>query len=505
MPEVNFELGEIHSPTTLGYDFSCDVDYRYLRADSRYSETSFRTNRTLEETNTEFFSRMIQDALGREPSTVQVRVYPDGRGMGTNYLSLCTICHKWTSYQETLITVYTEDSVYHEYRSRKETICRQCVRRADFTPPLQECSICGGYQQQEERVNPYYGGWDEEGEFCCSSCGETHIRCDRCERWTNQDYLHDGYCENCREGDEEEEYHSEPRPSSSIVHDYGFKPPPLFHHFNNIQHKGQQTSTEGKRIYLGVELEIDKVHELPELAKELFDMSQEGQLFYLKWDGSLEHGFEIVSQPCTLKYHRAEFPWKEIIKKCKEHNAEADNTHSCGFHIHFNVTCLSYENQEGESVVEHQEFNELKLIFIIEKFWYNFEKFARRAECSYAPKNSHQIADKIVNGQKEIRKIKTIKDMKQGAGGRMAVNLHTRNQSTIELRMFKGTLNYEILIATLEMVDYIIHFIRDKGVTYIYKLTWDEFVRQIPAKRYAYLVNYLMETKLEAKQCKVKM
>ena len=504
MPRRIVELGQIHNPSQRD-GYSCTVDYRYARDRTRYSEGSFSAYRSLEETNAMFFKRMIEASLGYKETTVQVRIYSEGVDSSVARLSKCNICDKWTSFQDTLIVAEAESTSPHTtYRCRKDYICRECLVRDEFTPELQECSICGGYQQCAGGcLPPNYGGFDSEGEFCCSICGEDYVICSGCNRWTEYTGMYDNYCESCRrEGEEEDPLREEEdrRPSSSVVHDYSFKPSPLFHHFNNIQHKGVETETEGERIYLGVELEIDKVVELNKLAKELIGISQEGRLFYLKWDSSLEHGFEIVSQPCTLKYHRAEFPWKEIMKRCQEHDAKSDDALTCGLHVHFNVTSLGYKNQEGEKVEEVEDYNLLKLIFIIERFWVNFEKFARRKENHYCERNSKNVYDKVIKGQNEIRRINTIKDMKHGLGGRMAINLGTRNQKTIELRLFKGTLKYETFIATLEMVDYIIHFIRDKGVTYIYKLSWDEFVTQIP-QRYAYLVNYLQEIKLEVKQC----
>ena len=34
---------------------------------------------------------------------------------------------------------------------------------------------------------------------------------------------------------------------------------------------------------------------------------------YCKHDGSLDDGFEMVTHPMTLDYHRKEMPWKKIL------------------------------------------------------------------------------------------------------------------------------------------------------------------------------------------------
>lgn len=81
---------------------------------------------------------------------------------------------------------------------------------------------------------------------------------------------------------------------------------------------------------------------------------------------------------------------------------------------------------------------------------------------------------------------------KKGNNGRYAaVNL--MNYSTIEFRLFRGTLKYNTFIATLELVDAICDLaisLTDEGMS---KMSWSEFVDTITEPE---LIQYLKERRL---------
>ena len=83
------------------------------------------------------------------------------------------------------------------------------------------------------------------------------------------------------------------------------------------------------------------------------------------------------------------------------------------------------------------------------------------------------------------------KAKKGGQGRYAAVNL--QNYSTVEFRIFRGTLKHNALIAALELVneicDLAIH-LTDEGIE---KMSWSEFVETIEAPE---LIQYLKERKL---------
>src|SRR5690606_8719763 len=60
----------------------------------------------------------------------------------------------------------------------------------------------------------------------------------------------------------------------------------------------------------------------------------------LKEDGSLDHGFEIVTAPCDPAVHRER--WAPFLKEYpKRRDLRSWNTHTCGVHIHVTRDALS--------------------------------------------------------------------------------------------------------------------------------------------------------------------
>ena len=94
------------------------------------------------------------------------------------------------------------------------------------------------------------------------------------------------------------------------------------------------------------------------------------------------------------------------------------------------------------------------------------------------------------NNPKEI-----LEDAKKGCNGRYAC-VNITNWSTIEFRMFRGTLKYNTLIATLELVDSIC----DMALTYtdseISKISWTDFVSGLDEETCSELITYLKERQL---------
>ena len=98
------------------------------------------------------------------------------------------------------------------------------------------------------------------------------------------------YCEPCFDDFQDE------------IEEYSYKPSVTF--FGN------------DKLYMGVELEVDeggKDNENARILKEIANSCDEH--IYIKADGSLDDGFEIVSHPMTLKFHQEEMDWESVLKE----------------------------------------------------------------------------------------------------------------------------------------------------------------------------------------------
>jgi len=264
------------------------------------------------------------------------------------------------------------------------------------------------------------------------------------------------YCSEC--------YHDEVDRNRSI-HDYAYKPEPIFYGDSNR--------------FFGVELEIDGAGKDSDNADELLRMANSGgnsEHIYIKGDGSLDDGMELVTHPMSLEYHK-NYGWEELMKKAISLGYRSHQTSTCGLHIHVNRNCFSENRDTQDEVIS-------RILYFVEHHWNEMLKFSRRSEYSMNrwaarygfEKTGREILDKAKKG---------------GNGRYAAVNL--MNYSTIEFRLFRGTLKYNTLIAAIELVNEICNLaihLTDEGIE---KMSWSEFVDAIEAPE---LIQYLKERRL---------
>ena len=70
------------------------------------------------------------------------------------------------------------------------------------------------------------------------------------------------------------------------------------------------------------------------------------------------------------------------------------------------------------------------------------------------------------------------------------------NDHTIEFRMFRGTLNHNTFVATLQLVDEICNLAIQHDDKYVETLPWSEFAASIDAEKKPELIEYLKEKRL---------
>lgn len=333
-----------------------------------------------------------------------------------------------------------------------ESLCPDCLEEHTCI-----CSHCGEQIWQDDTVC-------DEHLILCHHCAETYYeRCSDCGRLVNLNDLHypdelsfTGYCETC--------YHE--RTHGNGVRSYCYKPLPIFY-------------GDGPR-YFGVELEIDNGGESDQNANLIEKAANaDHDHIYIKHDGSLHDGLEIVTHPMSLDYHRHEMPWKEIIQKALYLGYTSHKPGTCGLHIHVNRDSLGYDWQEQENTIA-------RVLFLVETFWNELLRFSRRTQAQM-----NEWASRY--GRKDDPK-EVLHSAKRSRDRYTCVNLTP--SETIEFRMFRGTLKYNTLIATLQMVerlcDVAFHFTDDE----IKFVTWSDFVAGLRNDTTPELVQYLKERRL---------
>ncbi len=297
----------------------------------------------------------------------------------------------------------------------------------------------------------------------CQECYDDHYTtCEDCGAIISREYANyfdddDGaYCDDC--------YY---RRENSSIRDYSYKPNPIFYGTGNR--------------YFGVELEIDKGGHYNDNADILLDTANAyDELIYIKSDGSLDDGMEIVTHPMTLDYHMNDMPWLEIMNKAIHMHYRSHKTETCGLHIHVNRTTFG-------DTREIQDERISRVLYFVEHNWEELLKFSRRT--------NYQMNKWAARyGYKDKPKELMEHAKKSGKGRYACVNLN--NWTTIEFRMFRGTLKYNTLIATLQLVNIICDLAVNCSDEQLQEMGWTEFVSSIDEDDNRELVIYLKERRL---------
>ena len=303
---------------------------------------------------------------------------------------------------------------------------------------------------------------DDEGDDCrvlCRDCRDRYYtRCDRCGVLIrNSDvYRHedDYLCRDC---------YCDVR-ESGLIHDYDYTPDLVFH---------------GKGLrHFGVELEIDEGGKDEDNATCLLAVANHDAVnLYIKSDGSLDDGLELVTHPMTLEYHLHEMPWEKVLDKAKQLDYRSHSTNTCGLHIHISRMAFgcTYETQE-ECIA--------RLVFFVEKFWPELLRFSRRT-------NGQLNRWAARYGMKLNPKDQMYHAKNSCAGRYTAVNL--TNADTVEIRLFRGTLKLNTLTATLQLVDHLCEVAVSMSDQELQDMSWFDFLDQITEPE---LIQYLKERRL---------
>ena len=339
-----------------------------------------------------------------------------------------------------------DDDDYTEWN--EQIICSDCLEEHTTT-----CECCGERIWNED----VYGN---ENVILCHHCyRHYYVRCSCCDTLLQEGhacYMNgEAYCTDCYEEECAENH---------LIHEYGYKPAPIFY-------------GSGSR-YFGIELEIDEAGKDDDYAEELLNIANShNDLLYIKTDGSLDDGMELVSYPCTLDYHIHEFPWKDILHCAIQQGYRSHQTSTCGLHLHVNRSAFSNIQEEQDEVLS-------RILYFVEHHWNELLKFSRRSEYSmnrWAARYGYESTPK-----------KLMDKAKKGSIGRYAaVNLC--NAHTIEFRMFRGTLKYNTFLATIQLVNRICDVAMYNTDDSISKISWSDFVADLTEPE---LIQYLKERQL---------
>ena len=328
---------------------------------------------------------------------------------------------------------------------REEYVCEDCADQRYY-----RCDECGEYFDSD------FVHTDSDDNCICDSCWDRGdwVYCEDCDRIIRYDDAHYGsdgcyYCDSCWEDHDE----------SREFHDYSYKPRAEF------QYRSGEAGKRSSILTFGVELEVDCGDDHNDLTDDLVQLNQP---IYMKHDGSLgSEGVEIVTHPCSLTYHQYELRWAEIARTCKSHGYKSHDAGTCGLHIHIGREQMGSSDEERSATAAN-------LVLLVDSIWSQLVKFSRRTEDQLSRWSERPYLDFVdeydyTDSQLTDRALRTV-----NRGRYQAVNL--TNYATVELRLFRGTLKRDTIIASIQLANNLTRYAMTHTPTECHNATWADVV-----------------------------
>jgi hypothetical protein len=376
----------------------------------------------------------------------------------------CEICHNYCTFdEETLESAMgsLEDATYRRIGGREKIICKCCASDvANFV----KCDCCGNVVHRSDT------GWGktitsgvrtgQQFRFC-KACINDHsvIQCGDCSAYVLKGEFipSTGLCLSCH-------IKKNASKKKAEIHSHTYKPKLVF-----------ISTTPVIDATYGLEIEVDDGHHSPALMEYLEELKE---MIRLKSDGSLNDGFEIVTFPMTLDFHKTVMPYEEMFQRLHDDGYTSHENSTCGLHIHVGRTAFGNTARSQNPAIG-------RFIWLTEVFKEQIKKFSRRKEyryCQFYGFSSNMSPKMMLKYARDENRHSRYK----------AVNL--QNDGTVEVRIFKGSLKTSTVLASIELCDYLRNYaVKNKDDTkYNSTLTWQNVISDVRSSTYPNLRSYLV-------------
>lgn len=372
-----------------------------------------------------------------------------------------------------------------------------------------------------------FPNWGDEPRYesptLCADC--------RRETWlsfTARDTLiyNDTVCADCvysRMGSGDDEWSSDPdyygRTTPPLINCYSFRPDMMFMRRDDEGNGVWDDVAIPNTPYMGFELELElhnaDQHEMGTCVVESNKFPWAGgnsdvtnSLFYLKEDGSIDYGFEVVSHPGTLDFFRnaVDWNWMETLRNA---GARAWSDQNCGLHIHV--------SKEGWQTTGHfarwwmlmmgnsDEWAQLAGRRSNYARWTNGEDAYAVAKRAYAVIPAKlampEAPDYYRHTPKQVEELEFarrlyVKYHPNKLAKKAEINqdrysaINVQNSNTVELRFWRPSMRHTTVLAALEATSASVEFAKlatkDKATTRE-ALSWGQFEEWASTQDYPYL------------------
>lgn len=271
-----------------------------------------------------------------------------------------------------------------------------------------------------------------------------------------------------------------------MLHNYSYKPEPIF----GFKHENEREAGE---LQMGLEIEVEPAPNGANCsaiaASDTVDDLGEGRL-YCKPDGSLDYGgFEIVSHPGTLGHHMYVMRWKRLLKAVRKTGRRSHDARHCGLHVHVG------RKELGETTADRARV--IRMVKVVMSLY-------KREMTVFSRRTSGQIDQWApIPTYHWLSRDMTVEDLRSNANyyletynsnhGARYTAVNVTNESTVEIRIFRGTLKRDTLIASLQLVNNLFEWCMDHDWNDVLNST---FVEIACYKPYREIVQYLQDRNL---------
>ena len=297
------------------------------------------------------------------------------------------------------------------------------------------CNDCGDWAHSDTTHIPY-----DHSESVCTSCIDNNYRySEYYEEYVFSDHTRYGLD---RDGDEvlfhedDDNFSYDDDEDTWVHHAYSGRQPVLLGSYHNRARVGKQPFlhsvwTQRNDRFMGVELEVEvkdgSIDDHVETLNAKLNDGEVGKRVYFEADGSLTHGFEIITNPMGLDGHYE--LWSALQDRDLTRGMRSHDTSTCGLHVHVSRKNMHTMQLNKMNVfLNHPDNQEL------------IKAVARRYDVNYA-----RIAQKKLSNAHKY-------DIER----RDALNI--TNDYTVEFRIFKGTLVHDTLLSAIEFANAVVNF-----------------------------------------------
>lgn len=308
------------------------------------------------------------------------------------------------------------------YTIDEKWICDEAYSAEYFTC----CACC------ETQKNVYANRYKADSDYVCDSCRDNYQWSDR-----SRSYWPNG--ETPEEEDEDEDSDSDapnmpsciPRSSKNLIRAYSAN---VLDHVKRSFCYTPDEKLPLNPLWLGVELEVEGRERQKDYVRITHDAVNSFAI--MKHDGSIANsGFEIVTVPATLAYHRK--VWTPFFKDAAPMLCSWNTEERCGMHVHLSRAAIS------DLTLGHM------LVFVNERKNEEFvTRVAGRSSTGYA--------------NREPKKVTDVKRAREIHGDALAFT--SRNQGkTCELRIFRGNVSKGGFMKNLDFAASLVDFCKVAG------------------------------------------